>query len=123
MCCELLNATSCASSAGVQCAAAWLQRAPKLLCWRQASPHDADCNVPGALRLRGPLAEAALTGALALVLQRHDALRARIVASPAGGAQVQVRRRRPSLNVGILRVSGSPWDGDSAWCRLMAACL
>lgn len=56
----------------------------------QASPHDADCNVPGALRLRGPLVEAALTGALALVLQRHDALRTRIVASPAGGDPVQV---------------------------------
>ena len=73
----------------------------------QASPRDADCNVPGALRLRGPLAEAALTGALALVLQRHDALRTRIVASPASGAPMQVCRRRPTFNADTLRVCGS----------------
>ena len=66
----------------------WLYTTAALLV--QACPHDADCNVPGALRLRGPLVEHALKGALALVLQRHDALRTHISTSHAGGAPVQV---------------------------------
>lgn len=61
-----------------------------LCCRVQAAASSAECNVPGGLRLRGPLAEPALAGALARVLQRHDALRTHIVAPPGGGAPVQV---------------------------------
>lgn len=62
----------------------------ELCCWVQAAASSAECNVPGGLRLRGPLGEPALAGALARVLQRHDALRTRIITPPGGGAPVQV---------------------------------
>jgi len=69
----------------------------------QAAPDAADCNVPCGLRLRGPLCERALSGALALVFARHDALRTRIVvrvgalplqvvAPPPGGAPARARQ-------------------------------
>lgn len=54
------------------------------VCNVQLDPHGADSNVPGALRLRGDLDQAALGAALQAVCRRHDALRTRFVYQPDG---------------------------------------
>ena len=55
----------------------------------QMDPACTDANVPGALRLRGQLNQAALAGALRAVSSRHDALRTRIVLQPQPQQQQQ----------------------------------
>ncbi|HEV2146577.1 MAG TPA: amino acid adenylation domain-containing protein, partial [Longimicrobiaceae bacterium] len=56
---------------------------------QQLDPADTTHNMAGALRLSGALDAAALEGALAGVVRRHETLRTRILTTPAGQA-VQV---------------------------------
>jgi len=48
------------------------------------APGQATYNVPCAIRVRGPLEEGALRAALQRLVQRHEALRTRLVAGPDG---------------------------------------
>ncbi|HSL85028.1 MAG TPA: amino acid adenylation domain-containing protein, partial [Thermoanaerobaculia bacterium] len=61
-------------------------------------------NVPGALRLRGPLAAPALAGALSGVVARHEVLRTRL--DDRDGAPVQVVAPRAPVAVPVVEVAG-----------------
>ncbi len=53
----------------------------------QLHPHSAVFNIPGALRLSGPLNVAALESTLSTIVQRHEILRTRFLTTAEGAAQ------------------------------------
>src|SRR5262249_22049051 len=56
---------------------------------QRLAPESSAYNVPGALRLRGPLCPGVLARALAEITRRHEALRT-VLREGAGGVPVQV---------------------------------
>ncbi|SEC47099.1 non-ribosomal peptide synthase domain TIGR01720/amino acid adenylation domain-containing protein [Amycolatopsis tolypomycina] len=69
-------------------------------------PGDAEYNSAVALRLTGPLDAGALTGALAQLVARHEALRTTI--DDAGGTPVQVVHDAPEVPVRTVDLTTDP---------------
>ena len=76
-------------------------------------------NVPHALRLAGPLDDAALDRALAALVARHEALRTRLVTGP-GGRPVQVIDPPGPVAAGRVDLSGRPPQARPAGLRELA---
>ncbi|WP_033262779.1 non-ribosomal peptide synthase/polyketide synthase [Amycolatopsis vancoresmycina] len=69
-------------------------------------PGDAEYNSAVALRLTGPLDTGALTGALAQLVARHEALRTTV--DDTGGTPVQVIHAEPEIPVRMVDLTTDP---------------
>ncbi len=84
-------------------------------------PHDTEYLVPVALRLRGPLDQAALGRALDTLLDRHDVLRTRYLAEDSGEPYQVVDPAGPvPLRVVDLRQTSGP-EHDAAVADVFSA--
>ncbi|HEY4575612.1 MAG TPA: condensation domain-containing protein, partial [Thermoanaerobaculia bacterium] len=74
---------------------------------QRLAPESSAYNVPGALRLRGPLRPGVLARALAEIVHRHEALRT-VLREGAGGVPVQVVLPPPAVPLPVvdLRAEG-----------------
>jgi amino acid adenylation domain-containing protein len=84
---------------------------------QQLAPESSAYNVPGALRLRGPLEPGLLARALAEIARRHEALRTVFRETP-GGVPVQVVLPPPPPLLPVVDLRAQP-DPEAAASRLL----
>ncbi|WP_437723824.1 amino acid adenylation domain-containing protein [Sorangium sp. So ce861] len=82
----------------------------------QLEPNGSAYNMPCAVRLRGPLDAAALSGALDALVLRHESLRTRFVLT-AGGEPRQVIDPPRSIPLAHARLEGSAVEREAALRR------
>src|SRR5262249_498487 len=78
---------------------------PQHLPWflDQLCPHDPTYNIPGALRIRGPLDLLALESSLSFIISRHDVLRTSF--DSVAGQPVQIVSSSSDFNLQFVRLS------------------
>ncbi|HSU82944.1 MAG TPA: condensation domain-containing protein, partial [Thermoanaerobaculia bacterium] len=86
---------------------------------QQLAPESTAYNVPGALRLRGPLRPGLLARALGEISRRHEALRT-VFREGAGGVPVQVVLPPPADPLLVVDLGSQP-DPEGQAERLLAA--
>jgi amino acid adenylation domain-containing protein/FkbM family methyltransferase len=88
----------------------------------QLDPDTPAYNIPVGVRLRGPLSPAALEGALAEIVRRHETLRTTFVPGPGGPAQVVSAAAGFTLPMADLsRLTGERRESEARRLSLDAA--
>ncbi|HEX4496054.1 MAG TPA: non-ribosomal peptide synthase/polyketide synthase [Thermoanaerobaculia bacterium] len=84
----------------------------------QLEPGSPAYNLPGAVRLEGPLAPAVLARALSGIVRRHESLRTRFVAH--GGEAAQVVDAALPVPLPVIDLAGLPVDAREGEARRLA---